>query len=120
MSAFTDHCGIRTDDAATRLQTDERHENAGGTVHGGLLVTMLDSAMGSAVADVLDQGQKTATVDLSVTFLEPGSVGDALVARARIVRRATNLVFTEASVAAEGSADPVARAIATFAVIDAE
>lgn len=119
MSAFSEHCGLDREDAGLiRVATDERHANASGKVHGGLLMTMLDTAMGGAVGTVLKDGQKTATADLTCTFLNPGEVGDVLVARAEVLKAGSSMVFTAGVVTAEGSDEPIARASATFAVID--
>lgn len=47
----------------------QRHLNPMGTVHGGWIGTVLDSAMGSAVLTLLPPGQSYATTSLSVRYL---------------------------------------------------
>jgi uncharacterized protein (TIGR00369 family) len=42
-----------------------------GTVHGGWISTLLDSAMGCAVHSVLKPGQAYTTVDMTVNFVRP-------------------------------------------------
>jgi uncharacterized protein (TIGR00369 family) len=45
--------------------------NPMGTVHGGVLATVLDSVMGSAVLSTLQAGEGYTTVDIHVTFVRP-------------------------------------------------
>jgi uncharacterized protein (TIGR00369 family) len=48
-----------------------RFYNPLGTVHGGWISTLLDSAMGCAVHSVLKAGQAYTTVDMTVSFVRP-------------------------------------------------
>ena len=48
-----------------------RFLNPMGTVHGGWISTVLDSAMGCAVHSVLEPGQGYTTVDMSLSFVRP-------------------------------------------------
>ena len=52
-----------------------QHYNPIGTVHGGVLATLLDSATGCAVHSTLPAGTGYTSLDLSVRFLRPVSVG---------------------------------------------
>ncbi|MEI5097652.1 PaaI family thioesterase [Streptomyces sp. PmtG] len=45
--------------------------NPMGTVHGGYLATLLDSALGCAIATVLPRGRAYTTTQLSVNFVRP-------------------------------------------------
>ena len=48
-----------------------RFYNPLGSIHGGWISTLLDSAMGCAVHSVLAPGQTYTTVDMSVSFVRP-------------------------------------------------
>ena len=48
-----------------------RFYNPLGTVHGGWISTLIDSAMGCAVHTVLKAGQVYTTVDMNVSFVRP-------------------------------------------------
>jgi uncharacterized protein (TIGR00369 family) len=56
------------------LDPAEWHYNPIGTVHGGVLATLLDSAAGCAVQSTLPAGVGYTSLDLSVRFLRPVSV----------------------------------------------
>jgi uncharacterized protein (TIGR00369 family) len=49
----------------------KRFYNPLGTVHGGWISTLLDSAMGCAVHSILAPGQAYTTVDMTVSFVRP-------------------------------------------------
>jgi uncharacterized protein (TIGR00369 family) len=49
----------------------QRFYNPLGTVHGGWISTLLDSAMGCAVHSVLKPGQAYTTVDMTISFVRP-------------------------------------------------
>jgi uncharacterized protein (TIGR00369 family) len=53
------------------FEPSEYHYNPLGTVHGGILTTVLDSAMGSAVHSKLRAGLSYTTLELKVSFLRP-------------------------------------------------
>lgn len=58
-------------DDAVRLggAPDERHYNPLGTVHGGYLASLLDSAVGTAVHAKLPAGKGYTTLELKVSYL---------------------------------------------------
>lgn len=49
----------------------EYHYNPLGTVHGGVMATLLDSAMSSAVQSLLPAGTGYTTLEIKVNFLRP-------------------------------------------------
>jgi uncharacterized protein (TIGR00369 family) len=56
------------------LDPAEFHYNPLGTVHGGVLATLLDTATGCAVHSTLDKGYGYTSIDLSTKFLRPVTV----------------------------------------------
>lgn len=51
---------------------DEKiHANPMGTLHGGLLCAIADTAMGLAYATPLDEGEMLTTIELKINFLKP-------------------------------------------------
>lgn len=51
----------------------EQHYNAAGSIHGGIISTLLDSAMGNAVHSTLPVGRAYTTLEIKVNFLRPVS-----------------------------------------------
>lgn len=69
--------------------------NGGSIVHGGLVATVLDTAMGGAAATVLEDGENFLTADLRVEFMRAGRPG-LLRAEGHVVRRTKRVVFCAA------------------------
>ena len=55
--------------AAFRYQPDARHRNPLGTVHGGVAMTLLDSAAGAAVHSTLGDGDGYTTLETKVNLV---------------------------------------------------
>jgi len=116
-SPFTEFLGdFQHDGAVTRLQTDERHANAAGAVHGGLLATLCDTAVGHAVREEADDIAGAVTVSLTVDYLSPAKPGSLLEARTEVEKLGGRLAFADCSVRSEDR--EVVRARAVFSVID--
>jgi uncharacterized protein (TIGR00369 family) len=57
--------------ATFTCEPDESHYNPIGTVHGGLVCTLLDSAAGCAVHTTLPKGQAYTSLEIKVSYLRP-------------------------------------------------
>jgi uncharacterized protein (TIGR00369 family) len=108
-----DHVG--DGEAAVSLDVEPKHRNLMGTLHGGMISTLADTATGIAMGSALEDGQTWTTTSLNVTFLAPGRDG-RVTATGRVVKRGRTFGYAEADVAdAEGRL--IARATATFAIM---
>lgn len=89
--------------ARVLLPVRSDHLNIGGTVHGGVICTLVDVAVGVACHSLDSDGWRRpqATTELSVTFLQAGRVGP-LACTARIRRRGRSLAVGEAEVSDGG------------------
>jgi len=56
----------------------EEHYNTLGAVHGGILTTVLDTAMGCAVQSKLDAGVAPITIELKTSFVHPVTLGSGV------------------------------------------
>jgi acyl-coenzyme A thioesterase PaaI-like protein len=97
------------------LRVREDHCNSRGFVHGGLISSIADAAMGlSGVRRLGDLGSLV-TVSLTVDFLGSALVGQWLEFDTVFVNPGRTLCFTQAFVTADGQ--PCARANAVFRVV---
>lgn len=118
MTDYLSHVSIDDgDDLPVTVSTADEHANTNGTVHGGFLATLLDTACGREVRSGLDEGRTAATVALTVTYLRPGKVGSQLTASATTLHRGDSLVMVEGDVH-DDEGERIAHAAATFTVID--
>ena len=101
-------------EARLEVEVDRRHLNPAGTVHGGMLATLVDTTMGAAVRSAVD-GEVPATSQLSLTYLRPGKPG-RLVVTATVRKRGESITVCEADVAQDGKS--LVHALATFALIE--
>lgn len=68
--------------------------NSAGLVHGGIISTLADVAMGNIFEQDENQKQSVVTADLKVSFLK-GATGEYLVADAHLVKRGRTLSHTD-------------------------
>jgi uncharacterized protein (TIGR00369 family) len=81
------------------LTPDEYHYNPIGSVHGGVHATLLDSAMGCAVHSRLGPGQGYTTLDISVRYLRPVTVGSGdLRCEGRVMSMGSRVATAEGSI----------------------
>jgi uncharacterized protein (TIGR00369 family) len=71
------------------------HGSSGPIVHGGLVTTLLDTAMGGACHSLLENGETFLTADLHSEFLRPTRPG-TLRASGRVVHRTKRMMFCAA------------------------
>jgi uncharacterized protein (TIGR00369 family) len=88
-------------EAQMSLALAPHHLNSRGVVHGGVLASLLDSALGAAVISSIPKEWWCATISLSVQFLE-GARRGRLTAEARVIRRGGRVAFAEGVVRDEG------------------
>ena len=102
--------------ATVRCEARPDLMQGGGVLAGGILATMLDEAMAHAVLPCLENGARTATVEMSVRYLRPVASGTGLLAKARIIKKGRTIMTVEAD-ALDDQQRLVARAAASFMVI---
>jgi uncharacterized protein (TIGR00369 family) len=84
---------------AARFDGRERHASYSGTVHGGLVATLIDSAMCNCM---FSWGYEAMTAELVVRYRKPVAIGQPVIARARVTRDLHPLFYLEADVTQEG------------------
>ena len=84
----------------------------GGILHGGAVVSLMDTAAAFAVHTLLEPGGRTVTVDLTVHFLSPAHEG-RVEARATILRRGRRVIILKVE-AADASGELIATSTMTY------
>ena len=97
------------------LRAERKHCNMRGTVHGGILATLADVALGYALAFSTEPPTAAVTASLSLDFAGSAKVGDWLEAALDFHKLGKRLAFANCYISAEGQR--VARASAVFAVM---
>jgi uncharacterized protein (TIGR00369 family) len=99
--------------AAVALDVSERHFQIMGRVHGGVIASLVDSAVAVAVHADMPEGSAAATVDLSVLYLRPVDRPQPLRAVGRVLARGRTVATGEA-VVTDASGQTVARGTAVY------
>ncbi len=73
------------------------HMNPYGVVHGGLLFTLVDYAMGGALTSTLQSGQRCTTLEIKINYLAAATEGDVK-AEAWVVSKGGRIAVMEAKV----------------------
>ena len=116
---FVAHLGIYTEElgagtARLSLPIHKHLTNSLGTVHGGVIMSLLDVALCTAARTLHPESVGVITIDLSTSFIGGGS-GEKLLAEARVLRDGRSMSFVEAE-AKNVDGSLVAKAIATVRV----
>ena len=77
---------------AYAFQSGQQHENRQGAVHGGMLMTFADHAIG-AIAWEAGGRRKCVTMQLDCQFLSAAVPGDLIECRGEAVRSARSVIF---------------------------
>jgi uncharacterized protein (TIGR00369 family) len=78
---------------------EELHENPMGTMHGGVVATLVDTAMGCAVSSTLSADAGFTTLELSTNFVRAITQATGRVhAEGRVVHSGSRIATTEARV----------------------
>lgn len=84
------------------MHVDERFLNPAGTVQGGFLCAMADSAMGaSAVTAAGNRKILVANTEMKTSFLRPVTVGSILTCTARVLKTGRVITFVVAHIVDE-------------------
>ena len=109
----------KTDKAVTMgLRLAKAHTNARGLIHGGLIASLADIAMGHSCGVKLGGGARLVTVGLAVDFTGTAQIGQWLSVNSQVIKTGGTLCFVQSLVTADGVV--IARANGTFRVIKKE
>ncbi len=105
--------------ATFEMDPQQIHYNPIGSVHGGAIATLLDSACGCAVQTLLPRGTVYTTLDLQTRFLRPVTVGTGRVtAVANVINRGSRTALVEARLT-DAKGRLLAHATSTCMIIEA-
>jgi len=114
---FTHYLGCRTlgmSEGAFVIELDleQRHMSRAARAHGGVLFTLLDTALGRAVIEELPPGRGCATVELKINYFRPVQSG-RIRASGRCVQKTRSLAYAEGDIVND-EGKLLARATGTF------
>ena len=116
---FVSHLRILTETlgegtARLSLPIEPHLTNSIGTVHGGVILSLLDVALCTAARTLHADSLGVITIDMSASFIGGGN-GPRLLAEARVLKNGRSMIFVEGEAKNEDGS-LVAKAIATVRV----
>ena len=123
-SPFSAHIGAKMEElregyARLSIVLETRHTNPNGVMHGGVITTMMDSALGAAIGALRGEEASRsphATVEMNASFLAGARPGDRIVVEGRVLRLGKTIAFGEAE--ARRGDELIAKGRFTFAIRD--
>lgn len=85
------------------FRVDARHVNRRGVLHGGMMLTFADLALGAAAMDAGD-GAPSVTLGMQTQFLKPARAGDLVEVAPQLMRRTRALLFLRGDFTVAGEA----------------
>jgi uncharacterized protein (TIGR00369 family) len=99
---FRELVGVKLSDteegkAVVNLQAEGRHLNPNGTVHGGVVYTLVDVSMAEALRTIIEEGERIVTIEIKINYMEPGNPG-TLTTTAQVRKGGKRVTVVEAEV----------------------
>jgi uncharacterized protein (TIGR00369 family) len=116
-----DMAGLEVEEGSVTVHLDpqEFHYNPLGTVHGGVLSTLLDTAAACSVHTTLPAGVGYTSLDLTVKFLRPVTVASGrITTRGAVLQRGRRTALAEARMT-DAAGRLVAHATSSCLIFDA-
>lgn len=89
---------ISESDYQFRARIQDFHLNPGGITHGGFIMSLMDSGMGTAAHQALADNARAATISFDAKFISASKSGDLLLGTARVLRKTRSLVFMQGEI----------------------
>jgi uncharacterized protein (TIGR00369 family) len=97
------------------LRLAKPHTNARGLIHGGLIASLADNAMGYSCAQAMGWVISLVTISLAVDFTGSAEIGQWLVVESEVIRTGSTICFAQCLIRADDAV--IARANGTFRVV---
>ena len=100
------------------LRLAKPHTNARGLIHGGLIASLADNAMGYSCAQATGWVTSFVTISLTIDFTGSAGIGQWLSVESDVIRTGSTICFAQSLIRADDMV--IARANGTFRVVKKE
>jgi uncharacterized protein (TIGR00369 family) len=97
------------------LRLAKPHTNGRGLIHGGLIVSLADNAMGYSCAAATGWTTTFVTISLGVDYVGNAQLGQWLSVECEVIKTGSTICFAQSLIKADGAV--IARANGTFRVV---
>ena len=84
-----------------RTTLQEYHMNSAGVTHGGFIMSVLDSGMGTAAHSIIEG--KAVTITLDIKFISGSKTGQEIIGYAKIKKKTKSLIFMQGELTSDGA-----------------
>lgn len=85
------------------FRAEDKHANAAGIIHGGMLFTVMDIQVGLAAAIELKLRGFVITINMTSDFMAPGMLGQWVESESRVIKQTRRLIFSDGLIRANGA-----------------
>ncbi len=107
-----------TKGSVVKVKTGHKHKNLWGTIHGGVMASITDSACGISVIPFLKDEETIVTTSLQMNYFAPADIGE-FTAYGTMIYRGRRLAHAEASIYDEQK-KLIAKGSASFVIVRKE
>jgi uncharacterized protein (TIGR00369 family) len=97
------------------LRLAKPHTNSRGLIHGGLIASLADNAMGYSCALVMGWTSSLVTISLAVDYVGSAEIGQWLAVESEVIKAGSTICFAQSLIKADDTV--IARANGTFRVV---
>ena len=97
------------------LRLAKPHTNARGLIHGGLIASLADNAMGYSCAQAMGWASSLVTISLAVDYVGTAEIGQWLAVESSVIKTGSTICFVQSLIKADDAV--IARANGTFRVV---
>jgi uncharacterized protein (TIGR00369 family) len=97
------------------LRLAKPHTNARGLIHGGLIASLADNAMGYSCAQAMGWASSLVTISLAVDYVGTAEIGQWLAVESSVIKTGSTICFVQSLIKADDAV--IARANGTFRVL---
>jgi uncharacterized protein (TIGR00369 family) len=97
------------------LRLARSHTNARGLIHGGLIASLADNAMGYSCAQAMGWATSLVTISLAVDYVGAAEIGQWLAVESTVIKTGNTICFAQSLIKADDAV--IARANGTFCVV---
>ena len=97
------------------LRLAKPHTNARGLIHGGLIASLADNAMGYSCAQAMGWATSLVTISLAVDYVGAAEIGQWLAVESTVIKTGSTICFAQSLIKADDAV--IARANGTFRVV---
>jgi acyl-CoA thioesterase len=101
--------------AKTKIPYSEKLFNANGVIHGGVIFSAADTAVGLALVGMVDRHDLLTTIEMKINYLKPFDGGE-IFAEAKIIHKGSQTAIGDVDIR-DSNGNLVAKAISTYAII---